>query len=239
MIQIAICDDSEVSLQNLNQAVTDILKSNHELAEITLYRESKFLNYDINEGHFYDLILTDIQMPHIDGMELAANIRKHLPNSLIIFITAYSKYALDAFELSIFRYIDKETIPKKLPLAIADALKMIHLQEDQYYLLSYNRMHRKIVLKDILYIQREGKNSIFYLANQDTLKERKSLVPIMESLNSSDFIFIDRGIIVNLIHIVCIRDTTIELDNGHFILASIPRMKELKFQLQKLWRDSL
>ena len=82
-------------------------------------------------------------------------------------------------------------------------------------------------------------NSIFYLANQDTLKERKSLVPIMESLNSSDFIFIDRGIIVNLIHIVCIRDTTIELDNGHFILASIPRMKELKFQLQKLWRDSL
>lgn len=76
MIQIAICDDSEVSLQNLNQAVTDILKSNHELAEITLYRESKFLNYDINEGHFYDLILTDIQMPHIDGMELAANIAK-------------------------------------------------------------------------------------------------------------------------------------------------------------------
>lgn len=49
---------------------------------------------NINEGHFYDLILTDIQMPHIDGMELAANIRKHLPNSLIIFITAHSKYAL-------------------------------------------------------------------------------------------------------------------------------------------------
>lgn len=239
MIQIAICDDSEVSLQNLNHAVTDILKSNHELAEITLYNESKFLNYNINEGHFYDLILTDIQMPHIDGMELAANIRKHLPNSLIIFITAHSKYALDAFELSIFRYIDKETIPTKLPLAIADALKMIHLQEDQYYLLSYNRMHRKILMKDILYIQREGKNSIFYLTNQDTLKERKSLVPIMEKLNSPDFIFIDRGIIVNLIHIVCIRDTTIELDNGHFILASIPRMKELKFQLQKLWRDSL
>lgn len=239
MIQIAICDDSEVSLQNLNQAVTDILKSNHEPAEITLYSESKFLNYEINEGHFYDLILTDIQMPHIDGMELAANIRKHLPNSLIIFITAHSKYALDAFELSIFRYIDKETIPEKLPLAITDALKMIHLQEDQYYLLSYNRIRRKILLKDILYIQREGKNSIFYLANQDALKERKSLVPIMESLNSSDFIFIDRGIIVNLIHIVCIRDTTIELDNGHFILASIPRMKELKFQLQKLWRDSL
>lgn len=239
MIQIAICDDSETSLQNLNQAVTDILKSNHELADITLYKESEFLNYDIGEGKFFDLILTDIQMPYIDGMELAANIRKYLPNALIIFITAHSKYALDAFELSIFRYIDKETIPKKLPVAVMDALKMIHLQENQYYLLSYNRMHRKILLKDILYIQREGKNSIFYLANQDILKQRKSLVPIMEKLNSSDFVFIDRGTVVNLAHIVSIQNTTIELDNGHFILASIPRMKELKFQLQNLWRDSL
>ena len=95
------------------------------------------------------------------------------------------------------------------------------------------------MLKDILYIQREGKNSIFYLANQDILKQRKSLVPIMEKLNSSDFVFIDRGTVVNLAHIVSIQNTTIELDNGHFILASIPRMKELKFQLQNLWRDSL
>ena len=239
MIQIAICDDSEISLHNLNQAVTDILKTNHELAEITLYRESKFLNYDITEGHFFDLILTDIQMPHINGMELASNIRKHLPNALIIFITAHSKYALDAFELSIFRYIDKENIPKKLPFAIMDALKMIHLQENQYYLLSYNRMQRKILLKDIVYIQREGKNSVFYLANQETLKERKSLLPIMEKLNNSDFLFVDRGTIVNLIHIISIHDTTIVLDNEHSILASTPRMKELKFQLQKLWRDLL
>ena len=100
-------------------------------------------------------------------------------------------------------------------------------------------MHRKILLKDILYIQREGKNSIFYLANQDILKQRKSLVPIMEKLNSSDFVFADRGIIVNLIHIVSIQDTTIELDNGEFLPASLARIKELKLLLQKLWRNSL
>ena len=86
MIQIAICDDSEATLQHLNQAVTTILQSNQEVADITLYSKSENLSYDIKEGHFFDLILTDIEMPHMNGMELAATIRTHLPGALIIFI---------------------------------------------------------------------------------------------------------------------------------------------------------
>ena len=233
MIQIAICDDSDVTLQHLNQAVTTILQSNQEVADITLYSNSENLSYDIKEGHFFDLILTDIEMPHINGMELAATIRTHLPGALIIFITAYTKYALDAFELSAFRYIDK------LPTAIKDAFRVLHMQADQYYLLSNTRMYRKLLLKDILYISREGKNSVFHLTNQTEVKERKSLNPVMEGMNSSDFVFADRGIIVNLIHIVSIQDTTIELDNGEFLPASLARIKELKLLLQKLWRNSL
>ena len=232
MIQIAICDDSEVTLQHLNQSVNTILKSNQEAAAITLYSSSESLNYDIEEGHFFDLILTDIEMPHMNGMELAATIRTYLSGALIIFITAYTKYALDAFELSAFRYIDKEMLPEKLPTAIRDAFRILHMQTDQYYPLSNTRMYRKLLLKDILYISREGKNSIFHLTNQTEIKERKSLNPVMEELNSSDFVFADRGIIVNLIHIVSIQDTMIELDNGEFLPASLARIKELKLLLQ-------
>ena len=91
MIQIAICDDSEITLQHLNQSVNTILKSNQEAAAITLYSSSESLSYDIEEGHFFDLILTDIEMPHMNGMELATTIRTYLPGALIIFITAYTK----------------------------------------------------------------------------------------------------------------------------------------------------
>lgn len=239
MLQIAICDDSELFLQHLNQTVTHILQSSQEMADITLYKKSELLNYDIQEGRFFDLILTDIEMPDMNGMELAATIRRHLPGTLIIFITAYTKYALDAFELSAFRYIDKGTISAKLPGAIGDALKVIHLQNDQYYPLSNAHTYRKILLRDILYISREGKNSVFHLTDQSVFKERKSLTPVMEKLNSSDFVFADRGIIVNLLHIVSIQDTTLELDNGEFLPASLARIKELKVLLKKLWRDVL
>ena len=59
----------------------------------------------------------------------------------------------------------------------------------------------------------------------------------MEELNSSDFVFADRGIIVNLIHIVSIQDTMIELDNGEFLPASLARIKELKLLLQKIMEE--
>ena len=114
------------------------------------------------------------------------------------------------------------------------------MQTDQYYPLSNTRMYRKLLLKDIfIYIPRRKKNSIFHLTNQTEIKERKSLNPVMEELNSSEFVFADRGIIVNLIHIVSIQDTMIELDNGEFLPASLARIKELKLLLQKLWRNSL
>ena len=66
----------------------------------------------------------------MNGMELAATIRTYLPGALIIFITAYTKYALDAFELSAFRYIDKEMLPEKLPTAIRDAFRILHMQTE-------------------------------------------------------------------------------------------------------------
>ena len=44
-------------------------------------------------------------MPGITGMELSEKIKPHLPNVKIIFITSHIEYAIDAFELSIFRYV--------------------------------------------------------------------------------------------------------------------------------------
>ena len=65
------------------------------------------LQYDIEEGQYYDLILSDIEMPQIDGMDLAAYMKRYLPDVLIIFITSHLKYAVDAFELSVSIYTQK------------------------------------------------------------------------------------------------------------------------------------
>ena len=65
--------------------------------EITAYTKSSNLLDDItDDGFFYDLILLDIEMPGISGMEIPQKIKGFLPNIRIIFVTSHMEYAIDA-----------------------------------------------------------------------------------------------------------------------------------------------
>ena len=76
MIYIAICDDNEKTVEILKKKVMEFLKKSNEFADITVYTQSENLQYDIQEGKYYDLILSDIEMPNIDGMNLAAYVKR-------------------------------------------------------------------------------------------------------------------------------------------------------------------
>ena len=75
----------------------------------------------------------------------------------IIFITSHVEYAIDAFELSIFRYVPKNDIARRLPGAICDAIRLIELEEGQFYTIQTNSRLEKIPYKEILFLSRDGK----------------------------------------------------------------------------------
>ena len=235
MIYIAICDDNKKSVEVLENKVSAWLKENHKMAKVHTYTQSQMLQYDIEEGHHYDLILSDIEMPQIDGMDLAAYMKRYLPDVLIIFM----KYAVDAFELSIFRYIPKNMIGEKLPRALTDAVKMIELQENEYYCIQTAGRVEKISYKQILYICRQGKNAVFYLTDGKETKVRKSLSQVFQELNSEDFFYVDRGDIVNLAYIMNVRNSMIELKDGSRLPVSQGKLEEVKERLGKFWREQL
>ena len=106
-------------------------------------------------------------------MELPQKIKGFLPNVRIIFVTSHTEYAIDAFELSIFRYVPKNNLEVKLPAAVLDAARLIELEAGQEYTIqTVNRME-KIPFKDIFYVQRDGKNASI-VSSAGTAKVRKS-----------------------------------------------------------------
>ena len=66
------------------------------------------------EEHRADLALLDIDMPGMNGMELAARIKQKYPETSILFLTGYSQYALDAFRLHVNGYLLKPVDPDRL-----------------------------------------------------------------------------------------------------------------------------
>lgn len=235
MVRIAICDD-EKNAVNLHE---DIVKNSLQACgigyEITTYNHSRNLLCDIiDDNFFYDLILLDIEMPDVTGMELSEKIKPYLPNVKIIFITSHVEYAIDAFELSIFRYVPKNNLKVKLTAAVTDAAKLIELEAGQEYIIQTTNRLEKIPYKDIFYIQRDGKN-VSIVSSAGTSKVRKSLQQVFNELNTSEFIFIDRGHIVNIIQIMKVSDGMAVLKNGEQLPISRSHLQEVKRQINQFW----
>lgn len=72
----------------------------------------------------YDLVLTDLKMPHMDGMEVLAEIKKRLPDARVIIITGYStiEIAVKAIKMGAYNYIEKPFNPEVLISAVKEAL---------------------------------------------------------------------------------------------------------------------
>lgn len=235
MLHIAICDDDRAAVENHKNMTEHCLKDCGSIGKIETYTTSDNLLCDIVEDRlFFDLILLDIEMPGCSGMEIAGKIRPCLPDVKIIFITSHIEYAIDAFELSIFRYVPKNELDRRLPAAIWDALKLIELEAGKTYTIRTNSRLEKIPYREIYYIERDGKNASI-TAVGGISKVRKSLQQVYAELGAEEFIFTDRGCIVNMIHILQIKDGTAVLKNGETLPISRSHLQEVKEQINHYW----
>lgn len=249
MLQIAICDDETLLLNEIKTITDDYLRRRQVFSILSAYTDGQALLYEIQDGKSFDLLLLDIEMPGISGMELARRIHGLLPDALMIFVTAHYQYAIDAYELHIFRYIPKNQLSERLPHALADAVSLLEIQRsDSYIINSHNRFER-LPLKDILFIEKDGKNALFHMTMQagarlDSTEEqprriRKTLAEIFEELHAEEFYFIERGYIVNLRHVAEISRTDCILTDHTRLPISQSRLTEFKKQLSRYWRDKI
>lgn len=235
MLRIAICDDDKAAVESHKNITKNCLKDCGSVGKIETYITSDNLLYDITEDKFFfDLILLDIEMPGSTGMEIAKKIKPCLPNVKIIFITSHIEYAIDAFELSVFRYVPKADMDERLPAAIADAIKLIELEEGRTYTIQTNSRLEKIPYREIYYIERDGKNASIIAAGGIS-KVRKSLQQVYAELEADEFIFIDRGCIANMIHIMQIKSGMAVLKNGEALPISRSHLQEVKEQINHYW----
>ena len=236
MIRIAICDDEREAVTLHEDIAKRSLQDCAIGYEIADYTQSGNLLSDIaDDGFLFDLILLDIEMPGLSGMELTKKISAYLPNVKIIFITSHIKYAIDAFELSIFRYVPKDDLEDRLTLAVADAAKLIELEAGREYIIQTAGRLEKIPYRDIFYIQRDGGKNSVICTTTGTSKVRKSLQHIFEELNAPEFIFIDRGYIVNIIHIMKIDASMAYLKNGEILPVSRSHLQDVKQKINHFW----
>lgn len=238
MIRIAICDDEESTLLENETSIKKYLQEIHQIAEVTAYQSGEFLLYEIQEGLFFDLIFIDIEMPGKSGMDITKIIKGISPETLVVFITSHTEFAIESYELSVFRYIPKDRIKDKLYTALKDAVSYINIQKDKSYLLVTPTRYERISYDSIFYVKKENKNTIFATSRGETYV-RKTLNQVYEELDDKQFVYIDRSYVVNLMQIVTLTESEVILKNGVVLYASKKRLKELRNILTDFWGEHI
>lgn len=240
MLRIGICDDEEIMLEEIQFHLEKTLAEQKIFSLTSVFSSAQNLLYEIKDGKYFDLLLLDIEMPNMSGMELAKQIHTLLPDALILFVTAHYKYAIDSYELNIFRYIPKNQLQERLPHAIKDAAAIIQIQNTDTYIINSQNHFERIPLKDILYIERDNKNVVFHIATkEETLRIRKTLAEVYSELNPDEFQYIERGYIVNLQHISSITNTDCILTNQTRLPIALSRLCDVKQKLNEFWRNKV
>jgi DNA-binding LytR/AlgR family response regulator len=152
-----------------------------------------------------DLILLDIQMPDLTGIEFI----KTLPDApKIIFTTAYEKYALEGFKLNAVDYLLKPFNYQEFLTAVQKAKKLIDLEtqalptleaNNQFLFLKSEYKVRRINFDDILYI--EGLKDyvkVYLQTNEKPILSINSVKSLEEKLPAERFMRVHRSFIVNL-----------------------------------------
>ena len=94
-MKIAICDDDELFATELLLMIRNYLVNKRIQADVSLFLSGKNLIYEIEEGKVFDLILTDIEMPETNGMDIIPIIKEKHTETIFILITDHIKYAID------------------------------------------------------------------------------------------------------------------------------------------------
>jgi two-component system, LytTR family, response regulator AlgR len=122
MMNVLIVDDEQLARQRLRHMLNGM--GEHVIAEAETGEQALVKSQHINP----DIILMDIRMPGMDGLEAAAYINQLENPPAIIFTTAYSDHALQAFETHAVDYLLKPIKRDRLELAMQAARRLTRVQ---------------------------------------------------------------------------------------------------------------
>ncbi len=234
MLNIAVLDDQEEYVKRIGKLTAESMQNLGISYTFKKYIKVNELISDLREKECFDIYLLDVEMPEMTGIEVAKIIRKECWGSAIIYITNHVEYAVEAFEVNAYRYIPKNMLEEKLPEAFAALVSQMEHEED-VYIIKKGCQFEKIPYKEIFYLKKEEKY-VEIIHKRGESRVRKTLSQVRDELGSRQFIVIDRSYMVNIVHIMSLKNQQIVLRDGSMLPVSKPRLLQVKKEILEYWR---
>ncbi|MCH5202191.1 MAG: response regulator transcription factor [Oscillospiraceae bacterium] len=198
MINILICDD-EVKITNKVCSLINEIKLSHNMNfDVDVKNSSDFI---LNCSKSYDIAILDIEMPVVNGLDMAERLKLINSDIIIIVLTSYSKYLDSAMKIQVFRYLSKPIEKERFIRNFSEALSSYkELSKEIIIQKSYEVF--KIKTKDILYIENKKHGSIIK-TKYDLFITNKKPQEWFEIINQPNcFVYSHKSYIVNMQNVI-------------------------------------
>ena len=237
IMNIAICDDERNFAKMLKDYISEYAAPHDFTNHVELYfSPTQLLQADLSK---YDIVFLDIEMPGIDGIETARQLRQQYDELFLVFITGWIKYAPDGYRVNAFRYLLKKNLPEDLWVCL-DEIQEKMFENKECITLRNSERELTLPLKDIVYFEgTRQKYVLVYLKNNlEPLKCYGKISEMDERLREKGFLRIQKSFLVNMAYIEKIRNYKAYLRTGSELKVS-ERQYQLVNHQYLIWRGHI
>ena len=228
--QAAICDDDPQFALQLQKYILAFCQKNDLTFHLEVYTDSSALFHILmTQQKHYDILFLDIDMPGLNGIQLAEHIRKLKAQPYFIFVSGVEALVFQSFLVNPFWFVRKRLWKTELKNALSALKKELSYQEEQMLTISIKGSVKKIDIHSLQYV--ECTDKILHLHYRNPVNNTEfpyKLSDLEEQLSEFGFIRVHKGYLANYRSIFNIDRAGILLDNGETIPVSKYRLKEIK-----------
>ena len=215
--KVAICDDSDTDRKYISDLVSRWSKTSGHMIQINSFSSAENFLFHYADKKDIDILLLDIEMGGMNGVELAKQIRKENNTVQMIFITGFPDFIAEGYEVSALHYLMKPVREEKLFAVMEKAAKNC-MKTENYLLVTVDQTLTRIPVSSILYAETFAHYVVLVTAEGE-YQIRENTGVLAEKLGE-DFVRPHRSYLVNLHYIHRISRTEVLLDNGKQIPLS-------------------
>lgn len=214
--RIAICDDEQNQIEYITSIVTSWSNHKGHSCEIRTFASAEAFLFEYEEDKAYDILLLDVEMKNMNGIELAKRIRKDNNRAEIIFITSHFEFVGEGYEVDALHYLIKPISVEKFTQVLTKAAEKLSV-EPPSVVISCEGETVKLYESDILYVE----SFLHYIVihTKDNEYKIKENISVFENKVSDVFYRIHRSYLVSLKYITRISRTSVNIGNTELPLS--------------------
>lgn len=211
-MKVAIIEDEKEFSTLLKNHIDRYVEEIGYDVETTIF-DNPNIFLDKYNNELYDVIFIDINMPQMNGMEVAKRIRKLHSHTIIVFVTNMPQYAIQGYSVNAFDFIVKP-VPYKLFKSHFDRIVYHYsLQEESLINVKIGRTYQQLKISDIYYIEMINHTAIWHTKTGNYQGTDKSLNEIEKMLPLDRFCKCSKAYLINLEHVHSLKQDTIKVHN--------------------------